>query len=225
VAAAPGRCSLPVSPDPETETMNALMQAMVDWVTKGTEPPPSVYPRLDRHELVAPTKAAMGFPDIPGAPSPDGLLNAIVVQDFGPKFDYKDLSGVISKMPPVEHQTIPMLVPRSDADGSDVGGVPSVLHQAALGTYLGWNPQATGFDKGRQCILSGGFIPFAKSKAEREAKHDPRLSLEERFKDHAGYVAAVKAAADKNVAASFLLPEDAAKLIAQAEASNVLVDK
>jgi hypothetical protein len=65
-------------------------------------------------------------------------------------------------------------------------------------------------------------IPFAKTKAERMATGDPRLSLEERYKDHDGYVAAVKAAADKIVAEGFLLRKDADALVAAAEASNVL---
>ena len=69
-------------------------------------------------------------------------------------------------------QVLPMLVPKVDADGNDVGGVPSVLRQAALGTYTGWNVIASGFDKGKICLLNGSFIPFAKTKAERIASGD-----------------------------------------------------
>jgi hypothetical protein len=97
-----------------------------------------------------------------------------------------------------------------------------VLREAPLGSYLGWNPTATGFDKGKQCTLSGGFIPFPATKAERMKSGDPRLSIEERYKDHAGYVAVVKAAAEKAVKERFLLPDDAKRLIAEAEASDVL---
>lgn len=32
-----------------------------------------------------------------------------------------------------------MKVPRVNADGKEVGGVPVVLHDAPLGAYLGWN--------------------------------------------------------------------------------------
>ena len=32
-----------------------------------------------------------------------------------------------------------MLVPAVDADGNELGGVPTVLRDAPLGTYLGWN--------------------------------------------------------------------------------------
>jgi hypothetical protein len=54
------------------------------------------------------------------------------------------------------------------------------------------------------------------------ASGDPRLSLEERYGNHAGFVAAVKAAAEKAVSQGFLLKSDAATLIEQATASNVL---
>jgi hypothetical protein len=105
-----------------------------------------------------------------------------------------------------------------------VGGVPSVLRQP-LGSYFGWNVTATGFDKGKQCTLSGGYIPFAKTKAERLAAGDPRLSLEERYGNHAGYVTAVRAAVAKAVSERFLLQDDGDRLIAQASASEVLAGK
>jgi alpha/beta hydrolase family protein len=100
-----------------------------------------------------------------------------------------------------------------------------VLRQAPLGSYLGWNVTAGGFDKGKQCTLSGGYIPFAKTKAERLAAGDPRLSLEERYGSHAGYVATVRAAAEKAVKERFLLQDDADQLIAQASASDVLAER
>ncbi|HVW85413.1 MAG TPA: alpha/beta hydrolase domain-containing protein [Bryobacteraceae bacterium] len=220
--APPNGCVLPANPNPETETMRALTVALVDWVTKGTEPPPSRYPRLDQGQLAPATRSAIGFPHVPGAPSPDGLVNPVFDYDFGPDFRSNDLSGVITKEPPAIKRVLPTLVPKVDADGSDVGGVPSVLRQAPLGTYLGWNVTAAGFDKGRICTLSGGYVPFAKTKTERIAAGDPRLSLEERYGSHKGYVDAVKAAAEKAVTERFLLREDADKLIAQAEASDVL---
>jgi hypothetical protein len=65
-------------------------------------------------------------------------------------------------------------------------------------------------------------VPFATTRTERLATGDPRLSLEERYGDHAGYVAAVKAAAANAVAKGFLLPADADALVAAAQASNVL---
>jgi hypothetical protein len=116
-------------------------------------------------------------------------------------------------------------VPRVNADGNEVGGVPVVLHDAPLGTYLGWNITAGGarpFHEGQICNYVGGMVPFVKTKADRVAANDPRLSLEERYTDHAGYVAAVRKAAANAVAQGFLLQADADTLITQVSASNVL---
>ena len=223
--APPGACELPANPNPSSDTMRALTVALVDWVTKGTAPPPSQYPRLDRGELSQPAQAAMGFPMIPGMPLPDGIINPLYDYDFGPTFQYADLRGVIAMQPPVIRQVFPSLVPRVDADGNETAGVASVQHQAPLGTYLGWNVTAQGYFKGRLCGLNGAFVPFAATKAERIAASDPRPSLEERYANHDGYVAAVKRAAERNVRDRFLLPEDATRLVAEAEASAVLTGK
>ena len=220
--ASQGTCELPANPNPQAEQMRALILALTDWVTKNAEPPASVYPRLDRGELVRPDHAAMGFPRIPGAPLPDNLFNPLFDYDFGAGFNYGDLSGVMTIQPPVIRRTLPLLVPRVDADGNETSGVASPLHQAPLGTYLGWNVTRSGFFKGRVCGFAGGFLPFAKTKAERLAAGDPRLSLEERYGDHAGYVAAVKKAVARLVGQRFLLPEDADRLVRQAERSSVL---
>ena len=215
-------CELVPNPNPTSDTLRALQTALVDWVVKGVLPPPSQYPRLDRGELVAPTQAAMGFPAIPGVPLPDGILTQFYQYDFGPHFHYNDLSGITALQPPPVRQVLPMLVPRVDADGNEVAGVASVLHQAPLGTYTGWNTNASGFYRGHIRTNTGAVIPFAKTKAERLASGDPRFSLEERYSTHEKYVAQVRAAADRLVRGRYLLQDDADRLIAQAEASQVL---
>jgi len=223
---APNGCVLPANPNPESDTLKALRADLVEWVTKGTEPPPSAFPKLHpkdavEGQLVAATKAAMGFPTLPGVPSPDGVVNALLDYDWGPDFNYNDLSGAITKAPGTIRQVLPTLVPKTDADGNDRGGVPSVLLQVPLGTYVGWNVTAAGFNQGKICGLNGAYIPFAKTKAERMAANDPRLSIEERYGTHDKYVALVKAAAGKAVAARLLFQDDADKIVAQAEASDI----
>jgi hypothetical protein len=213
---------LPNNNNSQADSMRALLVALTDWVVKDAPPPPSQYPRLDQHQLVRPQHRTMGFPAIPGAPLPDNLLNPFLDYDLGHEFKYHDLSGIIASQPPIIKRTLPILVPKTDADGNETSGIPSPLHQAPLGTYLGWNVTRSGFYKGRACGFTGGFIPFAKTKAERLAAGDPRLSLEERYRDHAGYVAAVKAAVERLLRQHFLLPEDAERLMRQAEESNVL---
>jgi hypothetical protein len=143
-----------------------------------------------------------------------------------------------------------MLVPRVDSDGNELGGVPTVLRDAPLGTYLGWNITAGPLDAsydgrpfhaGQTCNYVGGMVPFFKTQAQRIAAGDPRPSLEERYVTHDGYVAAVKAAADNAACRGYLLagpaaaamgakctatippgfPDDWANLVNAAIASNV----
>jgi hypothetical protein len=219
-----GKASLASNPMPHTETFNAIRAHFRDWVMKGTAPPPSRYPTLAAGTLVDATSDAMGFPSIPGLPehAPTGLINPVLDYDFGPDYNPVDGSGVQTVVPPRIKHVIKMKVPKVDSDGNELGGVPVVLRDAPLGTYLGWNITAAGFHKGQICNYEGGMIPFAKTKAERLASLDPRPSLEERYTDHAGYVAAVEAAARKATAEGFLLENDAKALVTAAQASDVL---
>jgi len=217
-------CVLAKNPNPEAETMNALQLALADWVMKGAEPPPSVYPRLSKGDLVANTREAMGFPDLPGKPSPTGMAVGLMDYDFGSALNANDFSGVITMQPPGIKQTIPALMPRVNADGNETVGVPSVQHLVPLGTYTGWNVTAAAFFKGQPCGggLTGGFIPFQDTRAEREAIGDPRPSLQERYGTKEGFVCSVRAAAKKEIASRFLLERDADRLIKQAAESDVL---
>jgi hypothetical protein len=217
-----GGCALPPNPNPEANTTRALTRDLIDWVMEGTPPPDSRYPRLDRGELVPATKAAVGFPDIPGVTFVDSPVNPVLDYDFGPGFIAADLSGVITIEPPHIRRVIPTYVPRVDADGNETSGVPSVLHEAPLGTYLGWNVTASGFFAGQGCTFAGGYVPFAKTRADRERIDDPRPSVEERYGTLDGYVCVVRRAADEAVRERFLLRPDADRLLAQAEASGVL---
>jgi hypothetical protein len=65
--------------------------------------------------------------------------------------------------------------------------------------------------------LLGSFIPFAKTKAERKKSGDPRLSVEERYRDQADYVEQVSRAARTLVAERYLLAEDAERMIQEAK--------
>jgi hypothetical protein len=103
-----------------------------------------------------------------------------------------------------------------------VAGVASVLHQVPLGTYTGWNINASGFYKGHIRTNTGGFLPYSKTKAERLSTGDPRPSLEELYGSHTQYVAQVRAAAERLVRGRYLLQDDADRLIHQAESSKVL---
>lgn len=215
-------CALPGNPNSMAEGLRALRLALTEWVVRNTPPPDSRYPTLAAGQLVRPAHDAMGFPAIPGVPLPDNMINSMPDYDLGPSFRYTDLSGSIASQPPPIRQFIPLLVPKTDSDGNELGGIPSPLHQSPLGTYLGWNVTASGYRKGRGCGFSGGFIPFARTRAERLESGDPRPSLEERYGTHEGYVAKVREAARQLVQQRYLLQEDADRIVREAQASAVL---
>jgi hypothetical protein len=217
-------CRLVGNPNPSSASLRVAQRMLVAWVRDGTSPLPSLYPTLAARDLVAPTSTAMGWRALPGAPGPDGKLNDLPDYDFGPGLRYRDLSGIMTRQPPAVRRTIPALVPRVDSDGNETAGISSVQLKVPLGTYLGWNEKSAGYGVGGGCGFTGGFIPFARTKAERLAARDPRPSLEERYRDHAGFVARVRAAVARQQASGWLLPDDAAKIIAEAEASKVLTD-
>ena len=220
-----GSAVLPANPVSQRETTNALRVHFRNWVMKGTPPPPSRYPTLAAGQLAGAHKAGIGFPTLPGlratVPEPDFIM-PVHDYDWGPRFNLIDGSGIVSNAPPRIKRSLKMLAPKVNGDGNEVGGVPVPLLDAPLGTYLGWNVTASGFHKDQICNYVGGMIPFAKTAEERKASNDPRPSLQERYGSHDGYVAALKKAAQRSVAEGFLLPEDAAALIAAADKSAVL---
>jgi Alpha/beta hydrolase domain len=218
---------LPANPLPHIHTVNALRVHFRNWVMNNTTPPANRWPLLSKGELVAADRQAMNFPAIPNLPStvPSNFIMPTFDYDWGPQFNANDGSGIPTVIPPAIKQVIKMLVPKVDADGNEVGGVPVVLQDAPLATYLGWNITADDqrpFHAGQICNYAGGMIPFAKTRAQRLINNDPRLSLEERYGDHAGYVKAVQAATERAMREGFLLPKDADVLVRQAQDAKVL---
>jgi hypothetical protein len=200
--------------------------------------PPSVYPTLARGELVPNTAAAEGFPsNIPGLPYHGDQAWPPFLYDFGPRENYDQESGVPTIQPPIINRVLLVYATKVNKDGNeDVTGLPTVLGEAPLGTYVGWNLATTGWygpnaSNGPGSVgqvfagagNSGGYMPFWDTKANRQTANDPRLSLEERYGTHDGYVCVVTAAAKEAVQERFLLASDAQTLISNATASNVLV--
>jgi hypothetical protein len=216
---------LPANPVPHTETVNALRAHFRQWVMRETAPPASRWPRLAEGQLAQASKAGIQFPNLPGlrptVPEADFIM-PVHDYDWGPEFDPVDGSGVPTLAPPKIKQVLNMLAPKVDADGNELGGVPVVLLDAPLGTYLGWNVTDAGFHAGQICNYVGGMLPFARTAQARQAQNDPRPSLEERYGNHEGYVSAVRQAAQRAQAEGFLLAEDAARLIKSASDSAVL---
>ncbi|MBX9990937.1 alpha/beta hydrolase domain-containing protein [Phreatobacter oligotrophus] len=224
-----GSCVQQSNPNPHTWAMRALLTELVAWVKDGRAPPASVVPRIADGTLVAPNQVRI--PAIPAnaygnvqRPALRYLANhnPLQVLDYGPDYRAGDSSGVISVEPPRQGvQSYGILVPQADADGMDIGGVRSVYQQAPIGSYMAWNVGRRDRFEDGFCLFQGAFIPFAATRAEREATGDPRPSIEERYPNREAYVAAVRKATEALVAQRTMLPADAAHLIRQAQTEGI----
>jgi len=232
-------CHNPTTGGSVSESTRALLVVMDQWADQGIEPPESNYPRLhdddgdrdgygDHHHsrhhhqgatLVSLQQASQAFPAIPGVSFPT-VMNQYELLNFGPEFG--KTGGILTLQPPILGPSYRMFVPLPDQDGLDVAGIRPMQVRVPLGTTMGWNIRAPGHRAPTLCGLTGSFIPLAQTKAARLASGDPRLSLEERYGDHAGFVSAVTKAAQELVKKRFLLQVDADGFISSAQASTVL---
>jgi hypothetical protein len=214
-----GMCQYPTNPTSHGPTLRALLMALDAWADRGVDPPRSRVPDVRRGTLVTLDEARAAFPAIPGVEFPT-VLNELEVLNYGPEFGSE--GGRLTLLPPVLGASYAVLVPKPDKDGLDVAGIRPMEIRVPLGTNVGWNVRAPGFMAPNLCALSGSYIPFETTRADRLASGDPRRSLEERYKTHEGYVRAVEQAARRLVREGFLLEEDANLYISAAEASDVL---
>jgi hypothetical protein len=208
---------LRVNPLPAGDVLRALMVALDQWVTQGIPPPPSRYPTVKDRVLVPPKSA--GFSNIPGVRFA-GLHNRQLFLDYGPNI----LRGKMDLHPPmpIEGRAYTILVPKVDRDGNDIAGIRLPGVQVPIGTHTGWNLRPRGLAEDELAGLLGSFVPFAMTKSERREKGDPRLSLQERYKNRSDYVKQFSRAARNLVEQRYLLSEDAERMISEAKKRRIL---
>ena len=86
-----------------------------------------------------------------------------------------------------------------------------------LATYTGWNFRSTATGGTNQLVpLLGSYIPLAQTKAEREARHDPRPSIEERYTSRQQYLDAINKSAAALVKEGYLLAADVPSVVKRA---------
>jgi hypothetical protein len=212
-----------VSPYP---AHRALLLALDRWVSDGVEPPKSEIPHGGHRAWAVARPGSqvgmvpqdeLGWPSIPGVLY-TGVITTRYLLDFGGSLD----DGIITNYPPsvVGRPSYRIFVSKVDEDGNEIAGVQMPGVAAPTATTTGWALRADQFGGPDGCESDGQNIPFARTKAER--KGDPRKSLEERYKDHDGYVKAVAKAARKLQKDGFLVEEDVQSFINEAQASGVL---
>ena len=177
-------------------SLRALLVALVRWVEDDREPPPSRYPSIKAGELVP--LARLDFPRIPGVTAPRRIHT--------PRF----LDG---NEPPTLGEIYRTLVPAVDKDGNDRAGIRTPEIEVPVATYTGWNLTTSG----ELTNNSGSFIPFARTRQEREASGDPRPSIEERYPSREEYLSRFRSAAVRLARSGYLLERDVDALVSHAE--------
>jgi hypothetical protein len=199
------------NPNPVQWYWRALITDMNQWVKDGTAPPASTYPKIADGTLVPLSKWA--FPKIPGVNTPRETSLAYHL-DFGPQWK----EGIVSIEPPKVGKPFAVLVPQSDANGNDTGGVSLPELQVPLASYTGWNLRDPSIGLADlRLSFYGSFIPLAKTAAERAQTGDPRLSVAERYASRDEYMGKFAEAALKLMHEGFLLREDLPALLERGE--------
>jgi Alpha/beta hydrolase domain len=191
----------PRNPHDPTPALRALLVALDRWVSEGVEPPASRVPTLAAGTLIAPER--LRFPVIP-AMQPPGFANRVEVLK-----DWVNPESMASS-------AYTPLVPQVDGDGNEVAGIRLPDIAVPLATHTGWNLYKAPYPEGELCDREGSYIPLAKTRAERQANGDPRLSLEERYGSHEAYVQKVQESVRELQEARLLLPEDATRFVDEA---------
>ena len=182
--------------------LRALLTDLLDWVKAGTQPPPSLYPRLATRTLVAPE--AVKFPVIAHLTMARRPYQPYRI-DLGSKWPL----GVIAEEPPRLGAPYITLVPQVDSVGNDLGGIRSVEAAVPLASYFPWQTRA-GLPAAQDRLMSfrGTFVPLPKSATERSSRGDSRPAIGQLYASRNAFLQRVDDAARALVARRFMLPED-----------------
>ena len=112
---------------------------------------------------------------------------------------------------------LPLVVPQVDGDGNTRGGIRLPDIAVPLATHTGWIYRNAKIGGTEQFVpLNGAYVPFARTKAERDAAGDPRPSVEERYQSREHYLKLVEEAAASLVKDGYLLADDVARIVRRA---------
>jgi hypothetical protein len=219
--AATGNGQLPSNPADYRPLMRALVVALDAWVKDGREPPPSAFPRLADKTLVPWPADKSGWPAVPGVQYPQ-VIHQPALLDRGPDWHQRRIATI---EPPLVKEPYTVLVPACEPDGNERGTLNLPAISVPVATYTSWNLRNESVGGvGELLSLQGGYIPFAKTKADRERTGDPRPALLERYRDFADYQTQSMAAAEKLVRERYLLAEDLPRLKALTEKQRELFE-
>lgn len=210
------RGQLPFNAVDYTPLLRACLVNLDRWVSEGVPPPASRHPSLDRGTAVDPEALRDVFQRLPGVRFPRRPTRALRL-DFGPELHL----GRTVKLPPEPGQPYPTLVCAVDQDGNEVDGIRLPDLTVPLATHTGWNLRHPDIGNPDLVIgISGGLagwtLPFAPTRARREASGDPRPSIEERYPSRQDYLRRVRQEAQKLAEQGYVLAEDVEDMLEEA---------
>lgn len=216
-----GDGQLPGNPADYRPLMRALFMALDAWVREGREPPASVYPKIADGTLVSWRQSESGWHTISGVAYPQ-VIQQPSAWDRGPEWLSKRR---ITREPPVSRGLYGVRVPAFGPDNNERGCLNLPTLTVPVATYTPWNMRnATAGAEGELLGLQGSYIPFAKTKADRDSTGDPRPALLERYRNFDDYQKQLMTAAEKLVADRYMLAEDLPRIKALSDKHRGLFD-
>ncbi len=191
--------------------LRAALVNLDAWVSKGTEPPASAYPRVADGTAVLAESLGAYFKQLPDVTFPERIVRPSVL-DFGP-----GMAQGVPTYPPKPGAKLQSYVSAIDADGNEVAGIKPMEILEPLATFTGWNPRHP--DQGAAGDLMqmrGSTFAFARTRVQRDKTRDPRPSVEERYASRDAYLEAVRVAGLKMVERRHALAEDVETMVTRA---------
>lgn len=200
---------LPPNPNMWAPFSYSLIVAMHEWVSQGTEPPASRYPKIADGSLVpshvdgAINKSA--WRQIKGVNHPRVMYQPAFV-DYGDLWQSK---RIISRHPRLSENLYGTLVPSVNDDNND-SGLSTLLPpmtQVPLATFVAWNLRsfASGSEKSL-ARLSGAYIPFAVDSVTANQMEDSRSTVFGLYDSFQDYLNQYEQATDGLISEGYLMP-------------------
>jgi hypothetical protein len=208
---APSQFYLPYNPNTTSLIATPLLEALGRWVMFDESPPQSSYPRVDAGELVAAEDYA--YPSVPDVEAP-------VRPVLHPRFGWGDnwRKGVMKQAMPELGPLFPVLVPAAGDDGNELGGLRTPHVTVPVASYIGWNYPAKNYNGAESTSifsLSGGWLPFCATRAERKSRGDSRKSLDMLYKSRGDYLDKLRKSCEDLVAQGLMFGEDIGMVLEQ----------
>ena len=190
--------------------MRSILLKLDGWV-QGKSMPKSVFPTIRAGSLVHWEQHAVGFPEIPGIRYPTVIHQP---NDWYYGVNWERDKSEVEIHPPSMRNDYRVLVPKVDMDGNEIGCLLPPEVAIPLGTYTSWNLFPDNHPARRDIVgLTGAFLVFENTLADRKASGDPRVSLSERFAGEQQYSSAFEVACQRLVKQGFLLESEVPDLL------------